>query len=321
MTTMATTTMAMTGVAVLALQLLAPPAGARAAAQMNQSAVPATEPAAYEAGVALRSAGKDEEAFRLFAEAWQRHRSPRLRAQLGLAAQALGRWVDAEGHLTGALAASDDPWVNGKRMILEDALAVVSRHLGNLEVLLERDDPAARLPVDATVSVDGRRAVALPLAAPLRLAAGTAVLEVLAPGHLPVQRTTTVVAGALTRESVRLSPLPTLAQPRPLVTPRATAAAGASPPPSLAAFDEPPPAWPRTATYVGAAATLVAAGLATWSGIDTLSGRDDYRKQPSEAGYRDGVGRQNRTNVLLISAGVLAASTAALALVSDWKTR
>jgi hypothetical protein len=309
--------------ALLALQLLAARAAAAGEAAGEQAVVPATEAAAYDAGVALRSAGKDEQAFRLFHEAWQRHRTPRLRAQLGLAAQALGRWVEAEGHLGGALAAAEDPWVNGKRLILEDALAVVVRHVGSLEVMLERDDLAGALPAGATVAADGRRPVPLPLAAPLRLAAGTVVLEVLAPGHLPVQRSTTVVAGALTRESVRLSPLPPLAQPRPLIPASAAGAARASTAaaPTLVAFDDPPPPrWPRKATYIAAAATLLGAGLATWSGVDTLSGRNDYRKHPTEAGYRDGVRRQNRTNVLLVTTGVLAASTAALALVSDWRS-
>ena len=62
----------------------------------------------------------------------------------------LGRWLAAEEHLQGALAASQDPWVTAHRAPLMDALGWVQQNLADLEVVC---------PVEgAELSVNGRSA-------------------------------------------------------------------------------------------------------------------------------------------------------------------
>jgi hypothetical protein len=65
------------------------------------------------------------------------HPSARTLAQMGLAEGSLQRWVDAEGHLTAALAAHGTPWIENRRNreALEQALAAVRGHIGTLLVV------------------------------------------------------------------------------------------------------------------------------------------------------------------------------------------
>jgi hypothetical protein len=68
-----------------------------------------------------------------------------------------------------------------------------------------------------------------------------------------------------------------------------------------------------------AAATAVMGGLALWSGLNTLSKRDEYEKDPTKERYEDGVSRERRTNWLLGGTAVLGVGTAALGLfVTHW---
>lgn len=148
-------------------------------------------------GVALREAGRDEEALTLFARAYAVRAAPRARAQMALAEQALGRWVAARAHLQEALA-SQDPWVEKNRAALEGALRAVESHVGFLDV--RGDAPGAE------VRVDGERVGTLPMAAPVALEVGDHALEVTAPGRYPAARRVRVEGGAVSRESVRLAP-------------------------------------------------------------------------------------------------------------------
>ncbi|HEX2659819.1 MAG TPA: hypothetical protein VHU40_16155 [Polyangia bacterium] len=150
-------------------------------------------------GIELRRAGRDAEALEQFRRANQIAPSPRAAAQIGLAEQALGRWLDADGHLRAALAAASDPWIVKNRGTLGTAVIAVGQHLGLLEVL---GDPAG-----ASVRVDGLLAGTLPLAQPLRVNLGSVVLEVSADGHIPLTRTLNIASDRLTRESVSLRPL------------------------------------------------------------------------------------------------------------------
>lgn len=54
-----------------------------------------------EQGVSLREDGRDLEALELFQRAYRRSKSVRAPAQIALAHQALGRWIEAERHLFG----------------------------------------------------------------------------------------------------------------------------------------------------------------------------------------------------------------------------
>lgn len=69
---------------------------------------------------------------------------------------------------------------------------------------------------------------------------------------------------------------------------------------------------------VGAGLTAVAGGVLIWSGVDVLSARDAYVATPTEAGYRDGLDRETRTNVLIGITGGLAIATVIIAIVTDW---
>src|SRR5688500_5007277 len=67
-------------------------------------------------GNQLRRAGDDEGALPIFKRAYELHKSPRTIAQLGLVEWALGRWVDADEHLTEALkAVNTDVWIRNNR--------------------------------------------------------------------------------------------------------------------------------------------------------------------------------------------------------------
>jgi Tfp pilus assembly protein PilF len=67
--------------------------------------------AAIARGVQLRQAGNDDEALAEFRRADQLMPSPRTKAQIALAEQALGQWVAAERDLRAALSTADDPWI------------------------------------------------------------------------------------------------------------------------------------------------------------------------------------------------------------------
>jgi len=144
-------------------------------------------------GVDLRRHGEDARALELFQRAYSVRRSPRAVAQMGLAEQALGRWVAAFGHLREGLAAKDDPWIARNRSTLNDAAARVAEHVGWLEIV--GGSPGAE------VRLDGIGRGRLPLDHSLMVTTGSVAIEIAVPGRLPVQRTTVVRAGETTRES------------------------------------------------------------------------------------------------------------------------
>lgn len=150
-------------------------------------------------GIDLREHGKDDEALAVFKKAFAKSPSPRARAQVALAEQALGLWTAAESDLASCLAAADDAWITKNRGALEGALAVVRRHLGSLDV---------RGTEGAEVLLDGVRLGTLPETAPFRVEAGRRTLELRAKGFHPSARNVEIVAGTVTRETVTLVALP-----------------------------------------------------------------------------------------------------------------
>lgn len=137
-------------------------------------------------GLELRRAGDDEGALPIFERAYELHATSRAAAQLGLCEMALGRFAEADGHLTEALR-SADPWVTRNRAALQDADAEAKKKVGRLEVLGE--------PRGAQVMVNGRIAGTLPLAGPVRLTAGNADVEVRAPGFATMTRSFVLAGG------------------------------------------------------------------------------------------------------------------------------
>jgi hypothetical protein len=193
--------------------------GATVAAALAAS--PATDAdAALRRGVELRRRGDDAQALVEFQRAFALVASSRALAQIGFAEQALGRWRDAEEHLEQALAGASDAWIQKNRATLLKSRAAVGAHLGSLEVL--------GAPPGAELRVEGRVVGVLPLARPVRVAAGTVGVEVRAEGYLAASRSTTIAVGELTRETMSLTKI----DPPPAPSPRS--------PPALARSLSPP---------------------------------------------------------------------------------
>lgn len=150
-------------------------------------------------GVELRKQGQDEQALREFSKAYEVSRTPRALAQIGLAEQALGRWVEAETHLMSALRATADSWIQKNRAALQGALDTVGRHLGSLEVLGE--------PRGAEVRVQGNMVGQMPLEEAVRVPNGEIVVEVRHSGYRMTSRTVTISAGEMSRETIVLVPI------------------------------------------------------------------------------------------------------------------
>jgi hypothetical protein len=164
-------------------------------------AAPSADPAEalIEQGVKLRVEGKHADALELFTRAHALSPSARTLAQMGLAEGSLRRWLDAEGHLVAALDAHDTPWIENRRNreALEQALVSVRRHIGSVTVLG---------PEGAEVSVDGKAAGRLPLAAPLRLAEGDARIDGTAAGRKPATARVSVTGGETSTVILELPP-------------------------------------------------------------------------------------------------------------------
>jgi PEGA domain len=197
-------------------------------------------------GLELRVQGKDDQALVLFKRADALAPSPRTRAQVALAEQALGIWVSAEAHLGAALAAKNDPWIEKNRAALSAALDVVKQHVGSLEVL--GGAPGAE------VIVDGAKLGVLPMAAPWRIEVGRRSLEIHAPGYHSASRATEIVAGRTTRETIELV--------REQPSAPGAAAAGGAPPPRIVVQPD-PGSTQRIVGWigVGTGAALLAAGV------------------------------------------------------------
>jgi hypothetical protein len=151
-------------------------------------------------GSELRRAGHDEEALAVFSRALTASGSPRARAQVALADQALGRWVDAERDLSLALSVND-PWIEQHRGPLTRALDRIRTHLATLDV-------DANV-VGAGLFVNGSLVGTLPLQAPVRVVAGTIAIEVRAIGFETQLRTIDVPAESRAREVMTLVKSPT----------------------------------------------------------------------------------------------------------------
>lgn len=209
-------------------------------------------------GIQLRKNRDDAAAVREFQKAYDLSPSPRAAGQLGLAQQALGRWVDAERHVGEAMRAANDPWVARNRAALDQSLAVIQDHLGRVEIT---GDPAG-----AEVLVNGRPVGKLPLTEAVRVSAGQVDIDLRAPGFVPVQRTLTIVGGQYQPVVIHL-----VREAAP------TAARATAPPQQTSSPDPAPPVPPETQSEADGepqpsnlrvalkwtAAGLAGAGLAT----------------------------------------------------------
>ncbi len=293
-----------------------------------QTAQPAVTPeaqaeadAAIARGVALRQAGNDDEALAEFRRADQRSPSPRTKAQIALAEQALGQWVLAERDLRAALSAQDDPWIQRNHDALTAALQQITSRLGSLEV--RSNTPGAEL------YINEERVAALPLAEAVRLPVGTASLEVRAPGHTSQRRTVEVTSGGRLREVFTLAAVRTDEPPNGTQNSGATTVGssgrtvGADPPPRREAPSAAVPIGPIVVMGVGAVSLGLSGVFAALRGgafgacpydasTDTL--RCDGPTATSRA--QAGVGFTTGVNVTLIGGAVVLAGGGAWLIAS-----
>jgi hypothetical protein len=199
--------------------------------------------------VALRRQGDDVGALQLFQQAQQLDQSPRSVAQMGLAEQALGRWVPASEHLQQALASPNDKWIRKNLALINGALAKVADHIGHLEI---RGGTAG-----AEVRIEGVKRGTLPLKEPLAVPTGKVTIDVSLSGYNPIQRLTMVGAREHIRETLEPLVSASLSE-RPAPGPARTTPPPLAPTPVALAAAEPAPAAEPATTARADAPVLVA---------------------------------------------------------------
>lgn len=222
-------------------------------------------------GLELRKAGDDRRALPLFQRAYAMDRTPRAAAQLGWAEQAIGRWEDAERHVSEALRATNDPWIAKHHADLDGSLRTIRAHTARVEI--------TGLPKGAEVTVNGQAIGTLPLADSLSVSTGEVVIELRAPGYRPQTRTVTVSAAeyqrqyfSLEKERLSVTKAPPATTPSlppqaivvkpeptpPVVTP---AQPSPAPPPPGPSSPEPAPGLRRIAEWTALGLTAASAGV------------------------------------------------------------
>ena len=159
-------------------------------------------------GLKAMRKGDYQAALDAFQRSHQARPTTRSHAEIGLAEQALHRWVDANGlghvlggkvmhlvDLAGAMAEKENAWLEEHRPLLDKALADVRSHLGVLTV--------ESGPRGAQVKIDGETRGVLPLPRPLFLLPGTVHVEITAPERRPWRTEAAIKPG----ETSRLAPI------------------------------------------------------------------------------------------------------------------
>jgi hypothetical protein len=262
-------------------------------------------------GIELRRTGRDAEALAVFERALAIDGSPRTRAQVALAEQALGLWVEAERDLTAALRATDDDWFVQRRSTLQAALNAIRVRL-------------ATLSVEANVGgtelwINGARAGALPLSTPLHVVAGTVTIEVRAPGFETQVRTIHVAPQTNAREVMTLVKLPAPRPPPDVSAPSPTLPEASRP---LPAAGERAASERETAMRIGAWASLGGGVLLLAGAGAALLVRNSYISTYDDDSlcFHDGLTRDQRcgsyrdTASTVQTLAIVAVSTAAAAL-------
>ena len=197
---------------------------------------------------------------------------------MGLAEQALGRWIDGEAHLARALEAGQDPWIAKYRGTLESSRAEIGKHLGSLYV--------TGGPEGAELRLDGQPVGTLPLRRPLRLPLGTFSLEASVGGHVVVARAVSIAAGLTAHEDLSApaaAPASPAAAPAPVAVSTRESARDEGPP--EAASGRRRLAW----VAVGGAVALAAAG-----GVVLFLGNRDARSYNTTCAAGDCAGLSRR---------------------------
>lgn len=184
------------------------------------------------------------------------------------------------------------------RALAEETLAEAQAQLGALHVAC---DPACAITIDGRAAGEGT-------AIHLFVDAGAHRVGASWPERGEATREIEVTPGSST--DVRLAP----PEPEPEVEPEPEAA------PTPPAPVQPPPRRGLGPELfgVGVAITAFGAGLAIWSGVDTLAARDIYVENPSRARYENGVTLEWRTTGLWIATAAVGVTSAILAFFTDF---
>lgn len=276
---------------------------ATACTVLTTAAARAADPTADELirrGLELRRQSKPGEAFALFQRAHALAPSPRTLGQMGLVEASLERWLNAETHLNGSLATPDDIWVRKNRGFLDQAVRVSRSHIGELAITGPRN---------TEVAVNGHRAGTLPMAQPVRLAEGSAVVTASGAGFKDFSKTVTIVGAttislAIVLDAAEQRPAVAIGAPAPLpMLLRAPASTDS-------AADDLAASWKRP---VAAGLIAAGAGLATW-GIAWIA---IERNDPcaTSAPSCNNVSDAKTAGWLLTAGGAVAAGTGAVLLI------
>jgi hypothetical protein len=172
---------------------------------VNGSALAAGDDEAFiEKGIELRKEHRDAEALEQFRRAESIRPTARIKAQIALAEQAIGKWVEAERDLTAALAAPDDRWIASRATALRGSLDAIRQHLGTLVVRANVDG--------AELWLNGERLGELPMSR-VRAPSGTVHVEVRAKGYEPALRNLDLEPGTTVTTELMLLRVPEPASP------------------------------------------------------------------------------------------------------------
>jgi hypothetical protein len=167
-------------------------------------------------GVELRRQGNDAKAEEVLRRAYGMAQTPRAAAQLGLVEFALGKYGDAERHLSEALA-SHEPWIEGHRELLEKSRTEIRQRLVAVEVVGAAPD--------AAVALGDGRSIPLPPDHVLWLAPGAVSLRIEAPGRESITKSVETKPGehvvidvSSRKEAPAAPPQPTAVHANPVVT-------------------------------------------------------------------------------------------------------
>lgn len=157
---------------------------------------------------------------------------------------------------------------------------------------------------------------------------GPHMLEARWPGRESATRSLDAVLGqsatidlaAGPRKEAAPTPPPTTTQPPGALALDTQPSTGGMPPSRDVGFADAPRRGLSPAYFwAGTGLTLVAGGLLTWSGLDTLRARDDYEKAPTRKDYEHGLSLQRRTNILAGATAALGVITIGVgAFATDW---
>jgi len=206
-------------------------------------------------GTELRRKGEDATALPLYQKAYElAGGTPRTAAQLGLVETALDYRLEAEAHLTEALSAKNEIWINRNRAVLEQTLRGVKAGIGEVTV--------TGSPTGAEVVVAGRSQGRLPLTTPVRVVTGKTKVELRARGYAPASVTVMVQGQSQEHVMLNLAPLPGPGQAASVDTShRSQEPGGAQPQPQP--FGESRPWGPSKvvgASLIGTGAVAIAGG-------------------------------------------------------------